>query len=103
MFYRVDPSFGYVRVFGYKDGQGNEIDPHEIFRVRTIGFDNIHRGVIGAAASTYNQASFCDHLYRRFGEMDSFRVVATYYPNFVEKPYGQYHQIMYSCPGKKQE
>ncbi|OGX34606.1 MAG: hypothetical protein A3C36_02260 [Omnitrophica WOR_2 bacterium RIFCSPHIGHO2_02_FULL_52_10] len=103
MFYRVDRSYGHVRVFGYKGDQGMEIDPHEIFRVRTIGYDNIHRGVIGSAASSHNQAAFCEHLRRRFGDMDSFRIVSTYYPDFVAHPYEQYHQILYSCPEKKRE
>jgi len=103
MFYRVDPSYGYVRIFGYKESQSYEIDPHEIFRVRTIGYDNIHRGVIAAAASRHSQSAFCDHLHRRFEAMDSFRVVSTYYPNFVTSPYEQYHEILYSCPERRRE
>jgi hypothetical protein len=103
MFYHVDPSYGYVCVFGYKENQSYEIDPHEIFRVRTIGYDNVHRGVIASAASRHNQSAFCDQLHRRFKEMDSFRVVSTYYPNFVTGPYEQYHEILYSCPEKRRE
>lgn len=101
MFYKVDQDYGHVRVIGYKNGQNFEIDPHEIFRVRTIGYDNVHRGVISAAASSRNREAFCNHLYRRFDAVDSFTVVSTYYPNFVEKPYEQYSQILYSCPERK--
>lgn len=103
MFYRVDASYGHLRVLGFKGEEGVEIDPHEIFRVRTVGFDNIHRGVIGSAAGRRNQAAFCNHLRRRFLEMDGFQVVATAYPDFVSEPYGQYHRILYSCSAERRK
>ena len=99
MFYHVDAADANVRIFGFKGGQGFEIDPHEVFRVRTIGYDNIHRGVVSAAASNDNKDAFCRQLHRRFKDVDSFRVIYTYYPNFIKDPFEQYEQILYSCQG----
>ena len=67
MFFRVDQSYGHLRIFGFKDENIYEIDPHEIFKVRTIGFDNIHRGIIGSAASRRKSQAFCRHLFKHFG------------------------------------
>ena len=97
MFFRVDEAYGHLRVFGFKDGQSFEVDPHEVFRVRTIGFDNIHRGIMGAAASRRNSGAFCKQLYSRFEYFDSFRILYDYYPNFVTEPAKRYQQIFYSC------
>ena len=52
MFYNVGDTSGNVEVYGVKDGQSQLIDPHDIFRTRTFGFDNIHRGILGAAAGS---------------------------------------------------
>ena len=97
MFYHVDSAYGHRRVFGMKDDQVFEIDPHEIFRVRTIGYDNIHRGVISSAASERNKRAFCQHLYKRFENFDNFRILFTYYPNFITDPHLRYQQVLYSC------
>jgi len=102
MFYNVGESYGYIRIFGTKNGQAYEIDPHDIFRVRTIGFDNIHRGVIIGAASQRQRRSFCRHLYQNFEQFERFRVVSTYYPNFVSNPYEQHHQVVYECSDRGQ-
>lgn len=97
MFYRVDKSYGQVQVYGFKDNVPHAIDPHEIFKVRTIGYDNIRRGVIGSAASERNRALFCRHLFTNFSYFDNFRVVYSYYPDFVGKPYETYQEILYAC------
>lgn len=97
MFYRVDESYGNIRVFGYKEGKNYEIDPHEIFRVRTIGFDNIHRGVIGSAASQRNSRAFCAHLNKRFDDFEDFRIIYEHYPHFVAEPNERYQQMLYNC------
>ena len=48
MFYKVGSQYGFTEVYGVKGKQQQEIDPREIFKVRTIGFDNIHRkGFVG--------------------------------------------------------
>jgi len=97
MFYRVDSAYGHLRIFGIKNDQGFEIDPHEIFRVRTIGYDNIHRGVIGSAASRRNKEAFCRHLNRRFEDFDNFQVLYSYYPDFINEPNTFHQQALYSC------
>ena len=102
MFFNVDESYGHVQVFGLKDDKIFEIDPHDIFRVRTIGFDNIHRGVIGAAASRHNRPAFCRHLSKAFPEFDQFKVISTYYPSFVSQPLDKYNQLLYTCTAEGQ-
>ena len=98
MFYQVDETYSHIRIFGFKNGQNYEIDPHEVFRVRTIGFDNIHRGVIGAAASEKNQDAFCKQLFTRFkNNFERFSILYEYYPSFVTDPYKRYQQVFYSC------
>jgi len=99
MFYRVDSAYGHRRVFGIKDDQALEIDPHEIFRVRTIGYDNIHRGVISSAASERNKRAFCQHLTKRFKDFDDFKILLTYYPDFITEPNLQHQKFLYSCKG----
>jgi hypothetical protein len=99
MFYQVDETYSYIRIFGFKNGQNYEIDPHEVFRVRTIGFDNIHRGVIGAAASESNRYAFCKQLFTRFKDFESLSILNEYYPNFVTDPYKRYQQMLFNCSG----
>ncbi len=81
MFYRVDDSYGYIRIVGVKDGRNIPIDPHEIFRVRTIGYDNIHRGIIGAASDRRKAPAFCRQLYKRFDGVEYFNVYYHYIPD----------------------
>lgn len=97
MFYRVDNAYGHIRIFGTKDDQNYEIDPHEIFRVRTIGYDNIHRGVISSAASKRNGRAFCQQLTKRFNEFEDFKIIYAYYPDFVKEPNRNYQQLLYGC------
>lgn len=97
MFYRIDAAYGHIRIFGFKDRQHYEIDPHEVFRVRTIGYDNIHRGIIGGAASERHRYAFCKQLTRRFKDFENFRIVYDYYPDFVTEPYKRYQQVLYNC------
>ena len=97
MFYRVDNSYGNIRIFGIKNERPYEIDPHEVFRVRTIGYDNIHRGVIGSAASQRNKRKFCQHLTKRFDYYENFIIVYEYYPDFIAEPHERIQQLLYSC------
>src|SRR6185295_8127850 len=48
MFYNVGDNYGYVQVYGIKDKKIQPIDAHDIFRTRTIGFDNIHRDILSS-------------------------------------------------------
>ncbi len=97
MFYNVEDSFGNVEVSGVKDGIPQMIDPHDIFRTRTIGFDNIHRGILGAVAGQEMQPSFCKYLSRRFSYFENFLVTVVYYPHMSEAPYERLQRVRYQC------
>jgi hypothetical protein len=97
MFFDVDDVFGATEVYGVKDKIPQLIDPHDIFRTRTIGFDNIHRGIMGSAASKGMEQQFCGFLQRRFPYYDDFMIVQRYYPSITKEPYKQYEQVLYRC------
>lgn len=97
MFFRVEQSFGFVEVYGTKDNQTFELDLHDIFDVRTVGFDNIHRGIMNSAAQKSLGKSFCRHLFRKFKYFDSFVIVNNYFPEFIDKPFKKYKQVSYRC------
>ena len=109
MFYNVDDSFGEVRVYGIKgvdlQAQGRDvymrgkeyhlIDPHAIFRTRTVFFDNIHRGLMHGAVG--RQKPFCDFLEYRFPYYDAFEVRYIGYPSMTKEPYKRVEQVYYQC------
>jgi len=97
MFYTIDNSYGHIRIVGVKVGQNIYIDPHEIFRVRTIGYDNIHRGIIGVAADQRKAPAFCHQLRKRFDDVEYFKIYYQYVPDFTENPYEQYERLIYTC------
>ena len=97
MFYEVDDAFGVVEVYGVKNESVQRIDPHDIFKTRTIGFDNIHRGIMGSAASQGMEKQFCSFLQRRFPYFDRFMIVQEYYPSISQQPYQRYEQLLYQC------
>ncbi len=97
MFYAVDDAFGVIDVYGVKKESVQKIDPHDIFRTRTIGFDNIHRGIMGSAAGRGMEKSFCSFLQRRFPYFDRFIIVQAYYPSITQHPYNRQEQPLYQC------
>ncbi|MFT5387995.1 MAG: hypothetical protein ACI9E5_001130 [Candidatus Omnitrophota bacterium] len=97
MFYKVGDSFGATDIYGVKNGQRQRLDLHDIFRVRTIGYDNIHRGIMGTVANKRHAKSFCHHLNKRFEYFDEFLVVLNYYPSFVKEPHKQEQYLQYKC------
>ncbi|MCA9395026.1 MAG: hypothetical protein KC900_12550 [Candidatus Omnitrophica bacterium] len=100
MFYTVEPEAGYFEVLGVKGRQTHVIDPHHIFRVRTIGYDNIHRGILGTAYNPdnpYVAADFCRYLNYRFPDFDEFLFMGYFYPNIIEKPFDRRQRIIYRC------
>ena len=101
MFYNVDDQFGYVEVRGLKGSQAQLIDPHDIIRTRTVGFDNIHRGILGTVASTYQAAPFCRYLNRRFSYFDRFIVDYVYFPSITREHYRQIRSVLYVCPERE--
>jgi len=109
MFYNVGDQSGTIDVYGLKGVkvqvydkkyfvQGKEyqrIDPHDIFRTRTIFFDNIKRGLINGAVGS--QKDFCDFLEFRFPYYDAFEIRHTVYPSLTKEPYARDEQIYYQC------
>lgn len=97
MFYNVDDHFGYVEVYGIRGKETQLIDPHDIFRTRTFGFDNIHRNILSSVADPGLGRSFCRFLRYRFPYFDRFAVTVVYYPSIIKKPYERYQEIKYQC------
>lgn len=97
MFYEVGDTSGHREVYGIKDGKPQLIDPHDIFRTRTIGYDNIHRGILTSAAEPQSGQLFCRYLKYRFPYFDSFVVNLAYYPEMTAQPYKRYEKIEYQC------
>lgn len=109
MFYNVDDKFGEVNVYGIKGvdlkvkgkkvllnaKERHFIDQHDIFRTRTIFFDNIKRGLIFGAVS--RQKQFCNFLEFRFPFYDGFEVKYIYYPEMSEKPFKRIEHTQYQC------
>jgi len=97
MFYSVGNQGGNFEVYGVKDGKPQLIDPHDIFRTRTIGFDNIHRGILGSAARVEMARPFCRYLKHRLPYFDKFIVNYVYYPNITEEHYKRIERVQYQC------
>ena len=97
MFFNVGDEFSYGEVYGLKDRQPQLIDPHLIFRTRTIGFDNIHRNILVEALSAHQQQSFCRYLKIKFPDFDNFLVTAVIYPSVVKAPLRRIQQVIYEC------
>ena len=97
MFYNVNDDYGYVDVYGIKDKKFQLIDPHDIFRTRTIGFDNIHRNILSTVADPALKRNFCGFLKWRFPPYQNFAVVANYYPSLTREPTNVIQQIKYQC------
>lgn len=87
-------------MYGVKNNQSQLIDPHDIFRTRTIGYDNIHRGILGSVNNPNNPAvaaQFCRYLNYRFPYFEKFFITASYHPDMVERPYDRRQNILYQC------
>lgn len=97
MFFQVGESTGSVEVYGVKDGQPQLLDPHDILPVKTIMFDNIHRGILGNVLTSGYEQAFCGYLKRKFGYFDEFWVTAVHYPSVTQTPYQRYQRVMYTC------
>lgn len=95
MFYRVDPQTGYVQVYGVRDGKWEVVDPHTIIETRTVGFDNIHRGILGAFLRKRYEA--CRFLVRKFPFYDKFVLTQVYYPDVGADPSNRLEKVVYQC------
>lgn len=98
MFFNVDDNYGFVEVYGLKDKSLYLIDPHDIFRTRTIGFDNIRRNILSSVADPSAAKPFCSFLKWRFPQYQGFAVTASYYPSLTKQPGHFQQQLRYECP-----
>ena len=97
MFFNVSDSAGYAEVYGFKNDVPFLIDPHDIFRTRTIGFDNIHRNILSSVISADQAKPFCRYLKFRYPYFDKFVVAAVYYPSPAKEPFKRIQQAQYQC------
>jgi hypothetical protein len=97
MFYEVTRQSGHVEVYGVKDGVPQAIDPHDIFRTRTLGYDNIHRGIMSVAANEKNKTRFCGFLRKRFPYFDRYVVTYDYYPDIIKERQQKRQTVLYQC------
>ena len=97
MFFNVGDSTAYVEVYGVKNNESFPLDPHDIFRTRTIGFDNIHRNILSSVGSLDQARPFCRYLRFRYPYFDKFVVTTIYYPSPTKEPYKRIQQAQYQC------
>ncbi len=97
MFYSVGDEFGYVEVFGMKDGRSQLIDPHDILQTRAIGYDNIHRNALITVASRNVAQPFCAFLQRKFPEFDNFMITYVNYPSLTQPSRVRQQRVLYEC------
>jgi len=97
MFFNVNDQFSHAEVYGMKDHQPQLIDPHLIFRTRTIGFDNIYRNILSEVFVPYQERSFCRYLKMKFPNFDDFLVTAVIYPSVTKTPLLRVQQVVYEC------
>lgn len=97
MFFNVDQTYSYVEVYGKIGETVQPIDPHDIFRTRTFGFDNIHRNVLSGVGSRESAAAFCQYLAWRLPAYEDFVVMTVYYPSLVKEPYKHWQEPLYRC------
>ena len=97
MFYNVGNGAGDVEVYGIKNGRPQFIDPHRILPTETIGYDNIHRGVVTSFVSPQMQPQVCGYLRRKFPYFEKFLVAYVSYPSLTKEPFREERQVVYQC------
>lgn len=98
MFYNVGDGAGNTEVFGLKNGQTPQfIDPHQIFETRDIGYDNIHRGIMGSLLEPALRPQACRYLHRKFSYFEKFLVTYVEYPSLTGTPLKQNRFVVYQC------
>lgn len=98
MFFHIGHSYGFAEVYGLKNDQRIPLDPHEIFRTRTIGYDNIRRNILIGVLSEQSAFLFCRYLGWKFPEYDSFMVVYGRYSDLIKQADIVQRQVAYRCP-----
>ena len=98
MFFDVNRTYGFAEVYGVRQGHPELIDPHDIFRTRFVGYDNIRRNVLISVLSARQAPAFCSYLDRTFPHHDAFAVVYGRYPDVVGHPDEVQRALAYRCP-----
>jgi len=97
MFYNVDNSYGFAEVYGIRGDEPTLLDPHAIFPIKNVGYDNIRRNVLVSVLDGRRAGNFCQFLRRKFPQYDSFAVVYAQYPDLIETPDRVLRQVAYRC------
>ncbi len=97
MFFQVDRSYGFAEVYGLRGREAVQLDPHDIFETRAVGYDNIRRNVLVGVLYRERAPSFCRYLRRKFPGYDAFAVVHAEYPDVVNAPDRILRQVAYRC------
>ena len=97
MFFNVDKAYGFAEVYGLRGTNPTQLDPHDIFETKAVGYDNIHRNVLVGVLDRGDAPSFCRYLRRKFPAYDSFAVLYCQYPDVVNAPDQILRQVAYRC------
>ncbi len=97
MFYQVDQTEGRAEVFGIQGEKFEPIDPHRIFNIHWLGYDNIHRNVLVTVLNPYYASTFCAYLRRKFPNYEHFAVARVIYPSIIRYPDRRNVRILYEC------
>ena len=99
MFFDVDRTYGFSEVYALPRG-GEEpvkLDPHDIFKTKGVGYDNIRRNVLVGVLYQDHAEDFCRYLRRQFPQHGAFAVVYSQYPDVVDEPDRVLSQVAYRC------
>lgn len=100
MFYNVDNSYGFAEIYGITGSEPTLLDPHDIFPIKNVGYDNIRRNVLVSVLDGRRAENFCQFLQRKFPHYDSFAVVYAQHPDLIETPELVGRQVAYRCQGE---
>ena len=98
MFYHLDRSYGFAEVYRIEADQRLVlVDPHDIFRTKAVGYDNIRRNVLISVLSRDTAQPFCRYLLWKFLSAPGFAIVYGEYPDVAGQPDFVKRQVAYRC------
>ncbi len=97
MFFNINDEYSYPEIYGVSPEGVQLIDPHQILATRTIGFDNIHRNVLGAVFAEGLRGQVCAFLERKFPDFDNFIITGVLYPSVTKTPNRRIQKVIYEC------
>ena len=97
MFYNVARSYGFAEVYGIRGHEPTLLEPHDIFRTRAVGYDNIRRNVLVSVLESSHRDAFCHYLGWKFPTYDDFLVVYAEHPDLIDAPGEVLRQPVYRC------